>query len=160
MNSAVEGLSSLLYGFGSALVPVLNAEAYVGVYAAVAPLSLLVVVVAVGVGQTLGKLVLFEGTRRGQDIVRKRTRSRPRRDGAVATRVRAWSGRLMRLLDDPRGGAVTVLASATAGVPPLAAVSVAAGASAQRRSVFVWCCLLGRIVRFAVLAVPLAYAMH
>ena len=158
MNTVMETLASLGYGLASAFVPVLNAEAYVGVYATLAPLSLVVVVLAVGLGQTVGKVVLFEGARRGQGLVRERAARRPPRTGAIATRLRIWGSMLMRLLDDRRGGAATVLVSASVGVPPLAAVSLAAGASSQGRLVFAACCLAGRIVRFGVLAVPLAYA--
>lgn len=159
MNPAMEGLSSLAYGFGSAFVPVLNAEAYVGVFATVAPATAVLVVLAVSIGQTAGKFVMFEGVRRGQVLVRSRRRAKPPREGAVATHVRAWSARLMRLLDDPRGGAATVLVSASAGVPPLAAVSIAAGASSQPRSLFAVCCLAGRTARFAAVAIPLAYTL-
>jgi membrane protein YqaA with SNARE-associated domain len=52
-----------------------------------------------------------------------------------------------------------VLASAAVGVPPLAAVSLAAGASGQRRWEFGACCLVGRVARFALLVLPAAWAL-
>ena len=45
------------------------------------------------------------------------------------------------------------------GLPPLAAVSLAAGASGHRRWEFAALCLLGRTARFGVLALPAAYAL-
>ena len=50
---------------------------------------------------------------------------------------------------------LVVLAAASVGVPPLAVVSVAAGAAGQRRRVFAPLCLLGRTVRFTVVVLPL-----
>ena len=52
-----------------------------------------------------------------------------------------------------------VLASACVGLPPLAAVSLAAGASGQRRRDFGVACLCGRTARFALLALPAAWAL-
>lgn len=160
MNAPLDALASLAYGFASAFVPVFNAEAFVGVHAAVAPVTAVLMVLTVSLGQTAGKLVLFEGARRGQSVVRGRAASREPRGGPVATKVRTWGVRLMRLLDEPRRGAATVLVSASTGVPPLAAVSIAAGTSAQRRGLFVTCCLIGRTARFAAVAAPFAYALR
>lgn len=57
-----------------------------------------------------------------------------------------------------RAGPVVVLASAGLGLPPLAVVSMAAGAAGQRRLVFGVACLAGRTARFAALAAPLVWA--
>ena len=47
-----------------------------------------------------------------------------------------------------------VLASASVGLPPLAVVSLAAGAAGQRRWEFAGACLVGRVIRFAALVLP------
>ena len=53
-----------------------------------------------------------------------------------------------------------VLGSATLGLPPLAVVSLAAGATGQlHRSTFGVLCLVGRTARFAVLVLPIAWAV-
>lgn len=158
MNDLLSALTSGAYGFGSAFIPVLNAEAYVGAYVVAAPLLLVILALAVGVGQTVGKYVMFEGARRGGSWARNRRADRERCSGPVRTRIRHWNDRMLRLLESPRGGAATVFVSASAGLPPLAAVSIIAGTSSQRRVTFVACCLIGRVVRFAVVAAPLAYA--
>lgn len=155
MDSVLAGVASLGYGFASAFIPVLNAEAYVGVYAVAAPVVAVLVVLAISVGQTIGKVVIFEAARGGKR--RLSTREREPRQGSVAARIRRWNERLIRLLESPRGGAATVLISASVGLPPLAAVSVVAGASAHRRITFIVCCLVGRLARFAVVAAPVVY---
>ena len=102
------------------------------------------------VGQTVGKLVLFEAARRGTG----RLRAVPRRDGRAAR----WAGRI-RAPAARRTGLPLVLASAAVGLPPLAVVSLAAGAAGQRRCEFGALCLIGRTARFAVLALPVAWAV-
>ncbi len=56
-----------------------------------------------------------------------------------------------------RTGVPLVLAAASLGLPPLAVVSLAAGASGQRRWLFGVLCLAGRAVRSGVLVLPLAW---
>jgi membrane protein YqaA with SNARE-associated domain len=135
-------LAALGTGVLSALVPLVNAEAY-GVVAATRSHAWLpvAVVLALAAGQTAGKLVLFESARRG------------------ASR---FSAKLAKLTTGRWAGLVTgppvVLASAALGLPPLAVVSLTAGASGQRRSLFAVLCLLGRTARFAVLVLPVAWA--
>ena len=154
MNGALASGAALLFGTVSALVPVVNAEAYALVVAgrtqpAVAP----VVVVALATGQTIGKLALFEAARQGSG--RLAARLAGRREGRAA----AWRERIRTALGSRRTGLPMVLASAAVGVPPLAAVSLAAGASGQRRWEFGAVCLVGRVARFAVLVLPAAWAL-
>jgi membrane protein YqaA with SNARE-associated domain len=146
--------ASLLVGLGSAFVPVLNAEAYALVAAGRShPALALGLVAALALGQTVGKLVLFEAGRHGSGRLQKRFGGRP------AGRAARWSGRIGGWLGRRRTGLPTVLASASLGLPPLAAVSVAAGAAGQRRWEFAALCLAGRTARFAALAVPAAYVV-
>jgi membrane protein YqaA with SNARE-associated domain len=94
---------------------------------------------ALAVGQTAGKLVLFESARRGSG----------RWAGKLADS--RWAGRAT--------GPLVVLGSATLGLPPLAIVSLAAGAAGQRRWTFGVLCLVGRTARFVVLVLPIAWAL-
>ena len=159
MTAALVLLLGLGVGAGSALVPLLNAEAYAVVAAGPAtPWVGLGLAAALAVGQTAGKLVLFEAGRRGSGHLLGRLRGRlterrrrARRPGG-ASRVSAWlTGRI--------SGAATVLSAAVTGLPPLAVVSVAAGAAGQRRTTFACWCLAGRVVRFAALVLPAAYVL-
>ena len=142
-------------GTASALLPVVSAEAFVLVAAArPGPVPAWALVLAVAVGQTAGKLVLFESARRGGTA----WLSRLHREGRRPQRLSHWSGRVSAGLRSRRAGPVVVLASSGLGLPPLAVVSMAAGAAGQRRLVFGVACLAGRTARFAALAAPLVWA--
>ena len=156
---ALGGLGSLglagATGLASALLPVVNAEAYALVNAArPGPASVWPVVVALAVGQTAGKLVLFESARRGAVA----WLSRLHRPGKQPRRAGRWTGRASTWLRSRWGGPAIVLSSAAVGLPPLAAVSLAAGAAGQRRVVFGVVCLVGRTARFAALTAPIVWA--
>jgi membrane protein YqaA with SNARE-associated domain len=154
MNWLEESGLAAAIGVVSALLPVVNAEAYALLAAArthgVAAVS---VVLALAVGQTIGKLVLFQSARHGSG--RLHTRLCRRGEGRAAR----WHDRVCGLMTRRRTGLPTVMASATVGLPPLALVSLVAGASAQRRWEFGTVCLVGRSVRFAALTLPAVYAL-
>jgi membrane protein YqaA with SNARE-associated domain len=150
---AESGLAAAI-GVASALLPIVNAETYALLAAArTHGVEAVAVVLALAVGQTIGKLVLFQSARQGSG--RLRTRLCRRGEGRAAR----WHDRLCGLMTRRRTGLPTVLASATVGLPPLALVSLAAGASAQRRWQFGTVCLVGRSVRFAALTLPAVYAL-
>lgn len=153
MSFLASVLGGLGLGVGSALFPLVNAEAYVLLVAARHPTHVLLtlVVVGVAVGQTAGKAVLFEGGRRARLpawVGRRKEHADPHP---------RWA-RLGDLLQRPRTGVPLLLSSASVGLPPLAVVSVLAGAAGQRRRTFVSLCLVGRLVRFALIAIPLTLA--
>ncbi|WP_243057166.1 hypothetical protein [Nocardioides sp. SR21] len=139
MTEVLAVLSALGTGLASALLPLVNAEAY-GLLAATRTHTVVavLVVLALAAGQTAGKLVLFESARRGGG-----------RWAAKLSESR-WAGRVT--------GPPVVLASAAVGLPPLAIVSLAAGAAHQRRWLFAVLCLVGRTARFAVLVLPVVWA--
>ena len=154
MSAVGHALLALAYGLGSAWVPVLNAEAFALVSAArQAPGLAVAAVLALAVGQTAGKLLFFEAARRGSTRLSRRSR---RHEGG---RVARWSARAERALTARSTGLPLVLVSAFVGLPPLAAVSLAAGASGQSRRDFGAACLCGRTARFALLALPAAWAL-
>ena len=127
------------------MLPVVNAEAVVAAAGAGLPLwTALVTAVAVAVGQTIGKVLLFEAARRGRQL-RHRT-------GHTTRALRPWQQKLVDRLSGRWAARGTVLASAGLGLPPLALVSIAAGVAGTRRLDFAACCLVGRIARFLVVA--------
>lgn len=156
MTDVTQALFALAYGAMSALVPVVNAEVYAVVAASrtATPVALLVVL-ALAVGQTAGKLVLFEAARLGRGrFVRRRA------EQAAETEKQAkWAPRIALALRTRRTAVPLVLASAVAGLPPLAAVSLAAGAAGQRRWEFAAVCLAGRTARFVALALPATFLL-
>lgn len=136
-------------GLASAWIPVVNAEAALVAAGLAMPASTaLLVALAMAVGQTGGKVALFEVARRGAH--------------RYSGRLRGGSGGLrQRMVDQMRGRRRTnavVLLSAGVGVPPLAVVSLVAGGLAGRRSDFALCCLLGRAGRFAAVVLALLWA--
>lgn len=146
MSAALGLLLAAATGLASALVPLLNAEAYAVLAGARSHPALVVpLVLVLAAGQTAGKLVLFESARRGAA-----------RFAGKASGSR-WTGRARDWLRRDRTGVPLVLAAASLGLPPLAVVSLAAGASGQRRWLFGVLCLAGRAVRFGVLVLPLAW---
>jgi hypothetical protein len=147
--------ASLAVGLASALIPLINAELYVLSVAVTAPLAgLLVGVAGLAVGQAIGKLAWFcagrGGSARLAAMVRKRRAERADWPGR-------WS-RMLRFLARRPTAAALVGVSASTGLPPLAVVSVAAGASPLRPREFLALCLGGRCVRFAAVALPAFWA--
>jgi membrane protein YqaA with SNARE-associated domain len=145
------------YGFVSAFIPIINAEAFVVAAAAGAASLAWWGVVGVTLGQTAGKVAIFVLARKGvhRRFLRART-PRPARQPARPWRARlnAWSSRLMLQLDRTWVGALVVLVSAAGGVPPLAVVAVVAGLRRTPLVTFAVAVLVGRLARFAALAWP------
>jgi membrane protein YqaA with SNARE-associated domain len=154
VNWLAESALAVAVGITSALLPLINAEAYALLAAARTDAAGAVAVVfALAAGQTVGKLVLFQAARAGSG--RLHARLSRRGEGRAAR----WHDRVGGLMTRRRTGLPTVLASATLGLPPLALVSLVAGASAQKRWEFGAVCLAGRLARFAALTLPAVYAL-
>lgn len=151
MNALGSTLLGLVFGLGSAVIPLLNAEAYAVASAAGTPALVVPIVLALTIGQTAGKVVLFEAARRGST----RLQSSPKVQAMSSNR---WAERTQEALQAPRTALPLVFASAGLGLPPLALVRVAAGAAGQSRKGFVVMCLLGRGIRFSALATPVVLA--
>lgn len=153
MTAVATAFGGLVFGFGSAVVPVLNAEGYAVIASARGGvITATCIALTLGVGQTAGKLLLFETARRGSarlSVLMRRDRHEPGR----------WSARVRRLLGERRTGVPLVLLSSTIGLPPLAVVALAAGGSPLRRVEFGAACLVGRLVRFGALAIPAAMTL-
>jgi membrane protein YqaA with SNARE-associated domain len=145
-------LTVALVGFASAFQPFLPAEAYLlGVIATTGAAPVLVGLVS-AVGQTAGKVVVFLAARglvRWSFVRRLIDRPRPPKPPS-ALRRRMTS--LIALLDQPRWSVALLSVSAVAGIPPLIATTVYAARTPMRLPVFAAVTLLGRSVRFVVLA--------
>jgi membrane protein YqaA with SNARE-associated domain len=147
-------LTALGVGVASALLPVVNAEAILAAAAVAGPdawVYALSLAVSLAVGQTVGKLILFEAARRGLGgrFGARKAALRPRT---------GWQRRALDLLGSRGSAAAVVLLSASVGLPPLALVSIAAGTLRTRRTDFAVCCLAGRIVRFCAIACSVVLA--
>ena len=147
---------SLLFGVGSAFVPVMNAETYLTATAATADIGpALVAAVAMAAGQAAGKIAVFLAARQGRNLRLPWQRRTPPVPAAATQpgRLRTLARRGLELLDRPLLGAGVVLTSSSMGVPPLAATSVVAGLSRMRLPVFATTVLGGRILWFLAVTV-------
>ncbi|WP_410786370.1 hypothetical protein [Kribbella sp. C-35] len=145
------------YGIGSAVVPFVNAEAYVLGVAATHAMNPLVAASGVAAGQTIGKVAMFLAVRyRPGYAARKTKEPRPvdldTRWGRFVQRNRDLSKRLLDAMSDSRWGIPVTLLSAFAGVPPLYGVALIGGASRMKTVVFTLSVLAGRGARFILLA--------
>lgn len=141
-------------GLLSALVPLVNAEVYaVAVGTTASPLVALLSAVALAAGQTGGKWAWYTSGKKGVEMRKRSLRKKRADDGQER------AGRLAVLaerLHDRRSSAGIVLLSGSVGLPPLALVAVAAGATRMRLRDFLLCCFAGRTLRFGAVLLPLA----
>lgn len=138
-------LTTLLVGFGSALLPFINIEAYLGaVGVAKVGGGIALVSLAAAVGQTSGKVVLYYAAdwAMGLPWMRKKM-SGPKWQAAYER----WK---TRIEERPGQTVLLLLASSGLGVPPLLVIAVLAGHLKVNIWVFVSTCLVGRWARFAV----------
>ncbi|CAN5268224.1 hypothetical protein BH09ACT10_BH09ACT10_18030 [soil metagenome] len=150
--------TAFAFGIGSAILPIfLNAEVYVATMSQLAPQSQLVaIVLALCVGTVIGKAFVFELARQGRRVIRAKER-KPARN-AFIRRMRQFSDWLLTLLDRPVAGGLTVFVSSISGIPPLAVVTIIAGASNQNRWVFYLMVFVGRAAQFLAIAFVGAHA--
>ncbi len=140
-----ELLVLLLVAIASALVPLLNIEAYLGVRAAVADVdSVWLLALVAAVGQMLGKVVWYYlGASSLSWGWVKRRLEQPKQQA----RLELWRSRTRQ-----RPGVVSalLLSSGFVGLPPLAIVAVLAGQLRLSLSLFLVAGIAGRWLRFAV----------
>src|SRR4029450_6086696 len=150
----IEFLVSVGYGLLSSLVPIFNSEIYIVASQVGGFTEEVTTAVGCAVGQTIGKVGTVLALRQGRSSRLGRTvRERPRKPaGRVRTKLRAWSDRMMGLLDERRWGVPIVLLSACVGLPPLYAVSLAVPATKMSVTLFGAAVLLGRMVLFLAIA--------
>lgn len=148
-------LTSFGYGVLSALIPFVNAESYV-VLSGISSIGRAAPVVAgVALGQTLGKVLLFLGVRRGKQfpfVRREGARFRRGTAGPFRRRLSQVIAFLLRLVGEKRWGLPIVLLAGVVGVPPLYAVALLAGATRMRIGWFAAAVLVGRTARFVLVA--------
>ena len=153
-------LASTGFGILSAIVPVINAETYVVASQVSALAGPVPVAVGVGIGQSIGKLLLFLGVRRGKDfpLVRMhRAEARRKPVGPARQRFRDFMARLLELVGTKRWGLPITFVAAVIGLPPLFAVALLAGATQMRVGWFYLVVLVGRVIRFVGVALGVGW---
>lgn len=141
-------LGTFLFSVASALIPVLNVEAYLAVVAAkAADLSNWQLALVAGFGQTVGKVVWYYV---GLNALKVRSIQRKMETPKWAESYERWH---RRIHGRPVVAGLVTLTSAVTGFPPLAVIAVLAGSLRMSFAVFLGTVLVGRTVRFwAVLA--------
>jgi membrane protein YqaA with SNARE-associated domain len=155
-------LTSIGFGTVSAVVPVVNAEAYVIASQLSAVIGPIPIAIGVAIGQTVGKLLLFFGVRQGKELpfIKHRREVRQQRPvGPTRARFRAAMAKLLDLVGQERWGLPIVLVAAIVGIPPLYAVALLAGATTMSPVWFGLTVLVGRLCRFLLVATGF-YGLH
>ena len=147
-------LSTFGFSFASALLPILNAEVYLGAVGTQSsvPAALALALVAAA-GATLGKIVWYVVARRSVDTdwVQKKL-DRPK----VRENYDKWEERTR---GRPWYAAGVLFVSSSVGLPPLLITAVLAGSLHMRFSVFLLGCFLGRALRFYVILAGVAFVV-
>jgi membrane protein YqaA with SNARE-associated domain len=145
------------FGIGSAVVPVLNAEAYIVGVSVSGKLDPLTAAIGVSIGQTIGKLAMFLAVRYRPGYRERKTRE-PKpvnldtRWGRFVQWNRDVSKRLLDAMSDRRWSIPVTLLSASVGIPPLYGVALIGGASRMGTVSFTLSVLAGRLGRFVAIA--------
>jgi membrane protein YqaA with SNARE-associated domain len=148
-------LTSIGFGIVSAIVPVVNAEAYVIASQWSAVMGPIPIAIGIAIGQTIGKLVLFFGVREGKElrfVKHRREIQKQRPVGPTRAKFRAAMTKLLDLVGQERWGLPIVLVAAIVGFPPLYAVALLAGATTMRPLWFGLTVFVGRLCRFLLVA--------
>jgi membrane protein YqaA with SNARE-associated domain len=130
-------LGTFVYCIGSAVIPVMHAEAYLITVSALAPPALAwAMVFAATAGQMVGKVGMYWA---GRGVLRLPSERMRRRLAAVRARY-----------EDHRGvGNGLIFLSASSGLPPFYAIAVAAGMLRVPLRSFISFGTAGRFLRFA-----------
>ncbi len=148
MSTAITCLSTFSGAFVSSFVPVLNAEFLLLGAVAISPPELgLVLVALTAVGQMGGKVVLYY-------VGRGAVRLKPTRASGAVRGISRFMKRRPSLVN------VVLFASASFGIPPFYAVTLAAGALGTRVTAFVLLGLTGHFIRFYLLVLAAGAAVR
>jgi membrane protein YqaA with SNARE-associated domain len=148
-------LTSIGFGTVSAVIPIVNAEAYVIASQMSAVMGPIPIAIGIAIGQTIGKLLLFFGVREGKElrfVKHRREIQKQRPVGPVRARFRVFMAKLLDLVGQERWGLPIVLVAAVVGFPPLYAVALLAGATTMKPVWFGLTVLVGRLCRFLLVA--------
>ncbi|WP_208115672.1 hypothetical protein [Labedaea rhizosphaerae] len=144
---------------GSALLPLVSVEVFVvGLMALHPALPVLAIGAAAGIGQLLGKVPFFLAARGSIRLPRLFRRERPlsarrHRMQLLRKRIRsAVDGVRERCLQHPKWLFGSYAVSSVTGLPPLLATTVLAGAGRMPVALFLTTGILGRTIRFTLLA--------
>ncbi len=153
---------ALAVAIGSALVPFVNVELFVVGFAMQRPdISWALLAAVVAVGHVTGKLVYFYAARGSIHLpafLRRKRQPKVMTDRRLrwqlrTKRVRAWIAWTREKCEaHPRWMFGTYSLSAVAGLPPFMAMTVLAGLVRMKVAAFLSAGIIGRFIRFSLLA--------
>lgn len=151
---------SMGVAFGSALLPLISIEIFlIGLVTQEPDIPWLLLGAVIAIGQVAGKLIYYwaaKGSLHLPGFLRRRPRALTPRRHRMAMRTKRLRAFVERITErchrHPRWMVGTYSVSSVVGVPPFMATSVLAGMARMRLAAFVSAGLLGRFIRFSVLA--------
>lgn len=158
----LEVLGSFGFGLAAAVVPVFNNEAYILASQWAGLAGFVPVVFGLGLGNGLGKTLVFVLVRQGKRLPWWRRPSavsdaeaRAPRHPRLAAAWRTWQGWmsiLSRLVGDPRWGVPVVALGAATSLPPIYPTTLLAAATRMRVGWFALAVTVGSLARMTALA--------
>lgn len=148
-------IATVIFTFAAGVLPLLNAEIYLAALATrIQQADVLLLAVAAGTGQMLGKLPWYYASARSTEIpwMQKRLES-----GKFQDSFQAWRERIH---GRPWFSAAIMLASSLFGFPPLLVMGAVAGALRMRLWIFASTILVGRTIQSYLILAGLAAAFH
>lgn len=146
--------------FGSALLPLISIEIFlIGLVSQEPGIPWLALGAVIAIGQVAGKLLYYwaaKGDLRLPAFLRRGKKPLTPRRHRMAMRTKRIRAMIERITErchrHPRWMVGTYSVSSVVGVPPFMATSVLAGMARMKLSAFLSAGLLGRFIRFSVLA--------
>ena len=146
--------------FGSALLPLISIEIFlIGLVSQEPGIPWLALGAVIAIGQVAGKLIYYwaaKGDLRLPALLRRGKKPLTPRRHRMAMRTKRIRAMIERITErchrHPRWMVGTYSVSSVVGVPPFMATSVLAGMARMKLSAFLSAGLLGRFIRFSVLA--------
>lgn len=152
-------LVTLAYSIGGAIVPVFNGEVYIAAVLATGLMGPVSVGTCLGVGQGIGKLVVFQLVRRGRRLPRWRRHDRTGASSKPGRPPGVWRQRWQRvaraatrLVEHPRLGPLGVFLSGSLSLPPNYATTLIAGTTRMSSWVFGASMTAGFTLRYLLIA--------
>ena len=132
-------------GLASALLPLINIEVYLGALAAEQVAGVWPLALVAAAGQMAGKVAYFY---LGQNSLSWRWVRRKTESAKFQARLATWQHRIG---GRPWVGGLLVFVAASAGIPPLAIISIIVGSLRMSFPVFLVMGFAGRTLRFAAI---------
>ena len=147
--------ATFLFSIASALIPVLNVEAYLAVVAAkLHHVSSWELAAIGGAGQIVGKIIWFYA---GRHSLKLPWMQRKMATEKWRTSYDTWHA---RIVGRPLMASFICFVSAVTGFPPLAVVAVLAGSLRMNFPLFAITCFTGRTIRFWAVLAGVALIFH